>query len=329
MNLDGVIARTGLLPLVRTVKTHSQNLAAAVLRVADSDLGLSFRSSPVSVASAIIFFFLVFGALLAPWIAPQNPLDLASLDLHNAELPPAWIDGGKIHFLLGTDNQGRDVLSAILYGLRVSLLIGFASVVLAMVIGVALGLTAGFLGGWVDVVIMRIADVELSFPTILIALLINGMIRIIFPEARSGSFALFVLVAAIGLSGWVQYARTTRGLTMVEKQKEYVQAARTIGQGSAFIAIRHILPNTFGPISVIATINFALAILTEATLSFLGVGLPPTSPSLGTLIRVGNEFMFSGLWWIVVFPSITLMILVLSENLLGDWLRDVFNPKLR
>jgi peptide/nickel transport system permease protein len=320
--MNGVRTRGGLLP-------PFHKLAAAMLRISNSDLGLSFRSSPVTVISALTILVLALAALLAPWIAPQNPLDMASLDLLNAELPPAWTDGGKMQFLLGTDNQGRDVLSAILFGLRVSLLIGSASVLLSMLIGVALGLTAGFLGGWADVVIMRIADVKLSFPAILVALLISGVVRTAFPDARSGLLAIFVLVAAIGLSGWVQYARTTRGLTMVEKEKEYVQAARAIGQGRAFIAIQHILPNTFGPISVIATINFALAILTEATLSFLGVGLPPTHPSLGTLIRVGNEFMFSGVWWIVVFPSITLVILVLSANLLGDWLRDVLNPKLR
>jgi peptide/nickel transport system permease protein len=322
MGVNGLTTRGGF-------PSQFQKVAGAMFRVFDSDLGLSFRSSPVTVTSALMILVLALGALLAPWIAPQNPLDMASLDLLNAELPPAWVSGGKMQFLLGTDNQGRDMLSAILFGLRVSLLIGSASVLLSMVLGVALGLAAGFLGGWADVVIMRIADVKLSFPAILVALLISGVLRTVFPDARSGPLAIFVLVAAIGLSGWVQYARTTRGLTMVEKQKEYVQAARAIGQGSAFIAIRHILPNTFGPISVIATINFALAILTEATLSFLGVGLPPTHPSLGTLIRVGNEFMLSGLWWIVVFPSITLVILVLSANLLGDWLRDVLNPKLR
>jgi peptide/nickel transport system permease protein len=300
-----------------------------IKRALDSDLAASFRSSHVTMAAAAISVLLIASAALAPWIAPQNPFDLASLDLLNAELPPAWIEGSEPGFLLGTDNQGRDVLSAILYGLRISLVVGVASVVAAMILGVSLGLTAGMAGGWVDALIMRIADIKLSFPAILIALLINGMVRIAFPDARSGAIAIFVLVTAIGLSGWVQYARTIRGLAMVEKEKEYVQAARTIGQGSLFIAVRHILPNTFGPISVIATINLALAILTEATLSFLGAGVPPTEPSLGTLIRMGNEFMFSGLWWVAVFPSITLVLLVLSANLLGDWLRDALNPKLR
>jgi peptide/nickel transport system permease protein len=300
-----------------------------IKRALDSDFAASFRSSRVTMAAAVISMLLIAAAALAPWIAPQNPFDLASLDLLNAELPPAWIKGSEPGFLLGTDNQGRDVLSAILYGLRISLVVGVASVVAAMIVGVSLGLTAGMAGGWVDALIMRIADIKLSFPAILIALLINGMVRVAFPNARSGAIAIFVLVTAIGLSGWVQYARTIRGLAMVEKEKEYVQAARTIGQGPLFIAVRHILPNTFGPISVIATINLALAILTEATLSFLGAGVPPTEPSLGTLIRMGNEFMFSGLWWVAVFPSITLVLLVLSANLLGDWLRDALNPKLR
>ncbi len=321
--------RAGLLFPMNTVKMQSRRMAAATHSIVDSDLALSFRSSPVTVASALILLLIISAALLAPWVAPHNPFDLASLDLLNSELPPAWMEGGNRDFLLGTDNLGRDVISAILYGLRVSLLIGFASVAISLLIGVTLGITAGFIGGWIDAIIMRIADIKLSFPAILVALLINGIIRVLFPDARSGYIALFVLVAAIGLSGWVSYARTIRGLTMVEKQKEYVLAARTIGQGPIFIATRHILPNTFGPISVIATINFALAILTEATLSFLGVGVPPTQPSLGTLIRVGNEFIFSGLWWIVVFPAITLFILVLSANMLGDWMRDAFNPKLR
>jgi peptide/nickel transport system permease protein len=304
-------------------------ILGALRRGLDSDLAASFRSSPVTIAAALVTLLLVLAAALAPWIAPQNPLDLAALDLLNAEIPPAWVDGGEKRFLLGTDNQGRDVLSAILYGLRISLVVGAASVVVAMTLGVTLGLTAGFVGGWVDGLIMRIADIKLSFPAILIALLINGMVRAAFPGARSGGLAMFVLVTAIGLSGWVQYARTIRGLAMVEKEKEYVQAARTIGQGSVFIAVQHILPNTFGPISVIATINLALAVLTEATLSFLGAGVPPTEPSLGTLIRMGNEFMFSGLWWVAVFPSLTLVLLVLAANLLGDWLRDALNPKLR
>ncbi|MGQ9365770.1 ABC transporter permease [Azospirillum sp. ST 5-10] len=297
--------------------------------VADSDLWHSFKSSPVTVASAVLALVLVAAALAAPWIAPHNPFDLASLDIMNANLPPVWEADGDAAFPLGTDDQGRDVLSAILYGSRISLLVGFASVVFSVVLGVGLGLVSGYVGGRVDAVIMRVADVQLSFPAILIALLIDGVARGLLPRHMHEDMALYVLVFAIGISGWVQYARTVRGAAMVEGRKEYVQAARIIGIGPATILWRHILPNVMGPVLVIATIHLALAIITEATLSFLGVGLPPTTPSLGTLIRIGNDYLFSGEWWISIFPGIVLVLLVLSVNLLGDWLRDALNPKLR
>ena len=267
------------------------------------------------------------GALLAPWIAPHNPFDLASLDLLDAFTPPAWQAGGKAAYLLGTDNQGRDVLSAILYGARISLAVGVAAVLFAMVLGVTLGLISGYVGGRLDALIMRIADVQLSFPAILIALLIDGIVRVALPNATFGNIALFVLIFAIGISGWVQYARTVRGSTLVEKNKEYVQAARVIGRHPAAIMLRHLLPNVMGPVLVIATLHIATAIITEATLSFLGVGMPPTTPSLGTLIRVGNDFLFSGEWWIALFPGVALVVLVLSVNMLGDWLRDALNPE--
>jgi peptide/nickel transport system permease protein len=271
----------------------------------------------------------VGGALLAPWIAPHDPFDLASLDLLVAFTRPAWLAGGRSAYLLGTDNQGRDVLSAILYGARISLAVGFAAVLFAMVLGVTLGLLSGYIGGRLDALLMRIADVQLSFPAILIALLINGIIRVALPNAAFGNIAVFVLVFAIGISGWVQYARTVRGSTLVEKNKEYVQAARVIGRHPAAIMLRHLLPNVMGPVLVIGTLHIATAIITEATLSFLGVGMPPTTPSLGTLIRVGNDFLFSGEWWIALFPGVALLVLVLSVNMLGDWLRDALNPKLR
>jgi peptide/nickel transport system permease protein len=271
----------------------------------------------------------VGGALLAPWIAPHDPFDLASLDLLDAFTRPAWVAGGKTTYLLGTDNQGRDMLSAILYGARISLAVGFAAVLFSMVLGVTLGLLSGYIGGRLDALLMRIADVQLSFPAILIALLINGIVRVSLPNAAFGNIALFVLVFAIGISGWVQYARTVRGSTLVEKNKEYVQAARVIGRRPAAIMLRHLLPNVMGPVLVIATLHIATAIITEATLSFLGVGMPPTTPSLGTLIRVGNDFLFSGEWWIALFPGVALLVLVLSVNILGDWLRDALNPKLR
>jgi peptide/nickel transport system permease protein len=298
-------------------------------RLWDHDLAWSFRRSPVTVAAALVTVLCVAGAALAPWIAPQDPFDLAGLDLNNAFLPPAWTESGRAAFLLGTDNQGRDILSTILHGARVSLVVGLASVLLALFLGVTLGLVSGYFGGRIDALIMRIADVQLSFPAILIALLIDGVARIALSAEAHDALALAVLVAAIALSKWVDYARTVRGSTLVEKNKEYVQAARVIGRRPLAILLSHVLPNVMGPVLVIATINIGIAIITEATLSFLGVGVPPTTPSLGTLIRVGNEFLYSGEWWITVFPGAALVVLVLSVNLLGDWLRDALNPKLR
>jgi peptide/nickel transport system permease protein len=298
-------------------------------RAWDSDLAYSFRHSPVTVMAAGLTLLRVGGALLAPWIAPYNPFDLASVNLLDALTPPAWIAPGKAAYVLGTDNQGRDMFSAILYGARISLGVGVAAVLFSMLLGLSLGLLSGYLGGRTDALLMRIADVQLSFPAILIALLIDGVVHVALPRAAQGSMAVYVLILAIGLSGWVQFARTVRGSTLVEKNKEYVQAARVIGRHPLAIMLHHLLPNVMGPVLVIATIHLATAIITEATLSFLGVGVPPTTPSLGTLIRVGNDFLFSGEWWIAVFPGVALVVLVLSVNLLGDWLRDALNPKLR
>lgn len=281
------------------------------------------------VTAGAIATALVLAAALAPLIAPSNPLDLASFNLADSEIPPAWIEGGERRFLLGTDNQGRDMLSAILYGARVSILIGGGAVLLSAFIGVSLGLIAGYAGGRIEALILRIGDVVLSFPTILLALLVAGLARAVFPEAADPRYVPFVLISAIAIHDWVQYARTTRAATMVESAKDYVKAARVIGLPSRRIMFRHILPNVMSPVLVIATINLAGAVLTEATLSFLGVGMPPTYPSLGTLIRIGNEFVFSGIWWIALFPALTLVVLVLSVNVIGDWLRDRFNPKLR
>jgi peptide/nickel transport system permease protein len=298
-------------------------------RVADSDLLWSFRRSPIAVAAALVAGIIIASAAAAPWVAPHDPFDLASLNLMDASMPPAWIEGGSWRYPLGTDTQGRDVLSAMLYGTRLSLLVGVSAVVLALVLGVALGLVAGWRGGIAETVIMRIADVQLSFPAILIALLIDGVARSALPRHAQTEVAVYVLIAAIALSTWVQYARTVRGSILVERGKEYIQAARIIGVRPLRIVTFHLLPNVLGPVLVIATINLALAILTEATLSFLGVGLPPTQPSLGTLIRVGNDYLLSGDWWISIFPGAVLALLILSVNLLGDWLRDALNPKLR
>jgi peptide/nickel transport system permease protein len=295
----------------------------------ESDLFYNFRTSRITVIAFIVTIGMILAAALAPWIAPHDPFDVSTLSLLDSELPPAWVEGGDARFLLGTDNQGRDVFSAILYGSRISLAVGFISVALAMVLGVIVGLVSGYFGGIVDAFFMRIADVMLSFPTILVALLVSGIARGILPRELHDSAALVVLIFAITITTWVQYARTVRGSTLVEKNREYVLAAQLVGRRPPAIIFSHILPNVMGPVLVIATINLAMAILIEATLSFLGVGMPPTNPSLGTLIRVGNEYLFSGAWWIVIFPSLTLVALVLAVNLLGDWLRDALNPKLR
>lgn len=304
-------------------------VADAIHRFFDGDVWYSFTRSPLTMVAAFVTFLYFFMAAFGPWVAPHNPFDLATISILDSSLPPAWIDGGDPRYLLGTDIQGRDVLSAIIYGSRVSLLIGFASVILSLVIGVVLGLASGFIGGAIDAFIMRVAEIQLSFPAILIALLINGVLRGALDVDKQADLAYTVLILSIGLSNWVQYARTVRGSTMVERNKEYVQAAHVIGIHPVLIMWRHILPNVMGPVLVIATIQLALAIIAEATLSFLGVGLPPTEPSLGTLIRIGNDYLFSGEWWITIFPGMALALLVLAVNLLGDWLRDALNPKLR
>ena len=303
-------------------------MKAMLARWLDSDVGYSFRNSPTAMLAAAIAAVCLIGAVFAHWLAPHNPFDLATLELSDARLPPAWEADGRLKYLLGTDDQGRDILSALRYGARISLLVGITSVLLSMAVGVALGLVAGFRGGWIDAVLMRLCDVMLSFPAILVALLIAGVGRALFPNAHE-SVAFGVLIVSITLTGWVQYARTVRGSTLVERNKEYVQAARVTGVAPLRIMTRHVLPNVLGPVLVLATIHVATAIITEATLSFLGVGVPPTSPSLGTLIRVGNDYLFSGEWWITLFPGLMLVLIALSVNLLGDWLRDALNPRLR
>ena len=294
-----------------------------------SDFVYRFRTSPMAIVSALVCVLFFAGALLAPWIAPTNPYDLKTLDLLDSRLPPAWMPHGDVRYLLGTDNQGAGVLSSILFGARVSLLVGFASVILSMIIGVALGLVSGYFGGRTDAVIMRIADVQLTFPAILVALLLGGIADAALPELTRASFSILILILAIGFSNWVQFARTVRGSTFVQKNREYVLAARIMGLSNFHIMRRHILPNVMGPVLVIATIGLAFAIITEATLSFLGVGVPITEPSLGMLIRFGYDYLFSGEWWTVVFPSGALVVLALAVNLLGDWLRDMLDPSLR
>jgi peptide/nickel transport system permease protein len=304
-------------------------MSSLTARWLDSDVWFSFKNNPVAIVAAIVAVVLITGALFAPVFSPHRPFDLATLELNDSLKPPAWVAGGESKYLLGTDDQGRDVLSTILYGSRVSILVGLASVLFAMFLGVASGLLSGYIGGRLDAFMMRIADVQLSFPAILIALLIDGIAKAALPKnVNTDTVSIIVLVVAIGLANWVQYARTVRGSTLVERNKEYVQAARVIGVPKWKIMLTHVLPNVTGPVLVIATINVATAIITEATLSFLGVGVPPTTPSLGTMINNGNNFLYSGEWWLVLFPGLTLVLLCMSVNLLGDWLRDALNPKL-
>ena len=298
-------------------------------RFLDSDFVYSFRRSPVAVVSTLVVLACVVGAVGAPWLAPHNPFDLASLSLMDSLQPPVFMADGTAAHLLGTDDQGRDVLSAIMYGTQISLMIGFLAIIFALVVGITVGLVAGYMGGAVDALLMRVTDVQLTFPSILIALLVDGVARAVLPRDFHDRMQIYVLVFAIGIARWPQFARTVRGSTLVERGREYVMAAKVIGLSSPRIMASHILPNVLGPVLVIATLNLGLAILDDATLSFLGVGVPPTQPSLGTLIRIGNDFLFSGEWWVTIFPGVMLAVMVLSINLLGDWLRDALNPRLR
>jgi len=293
-----------------------------------SDLWHDFVRSPTALLAAAVALMCLAGALFAPWLAPHDPSDLAHLDLADSHLPPAWMADGRATYPLGTDDQGRDMLSALLYGLRISLMVGLSSVALSVVIGVSVGLLAGFAGGVVDAALMRLSDVMLSFPTILVALLIDGVGRAVFPRAPE-VLAFAVLIVALTLTEWVRYARTVRGSTLVERHKDYVQAARLAGVPPGRLLRRHVLPNVLGPVLVLATIQVGQAIVAEATLSFLGVGVPPTTPSLGTLIRIGNDFLHAGEWWITLFPAVVLALVAMSVNLLGDWLRDALNPRLK
>nr|WP_294530924.1 ABC transporter permease [uncultured Rhodopila sp.] len=298
-------------------------------RIWDSDLAYSFRNSPVAMGSALVALILIVAAAFAPWLAPHDPMDVASLSLLDSFKPPIGVPDADWSNPLGTDNQGRDILSAIMYGMRISLLVGVSSVLFAIVVGVGIGLLAGYVGGLLDTVLMRVADVQLTFPSILTALLVDGVISAALPRTMRDALQIDVIIFAIGISLWPNFARTVRGSTLVERGKDYVMAARIIGVPSWRIMLSHVLPNVIGPVLVIGTLGLGLAIIAEATLSFLGVGLPPTQPSLGTLIRFGDDFLFSGQWWVSVFPGLTLVLMVLAINLLGDWLRDALNPRLR
>jgi peptide/nickel transport system permease protein len=308
---------------------RSKASPGAVARFFDGDLAYSFRRSPVAIVSALVALTCVLGAGLAPWLAPHDPFDLASVNLMDSFKPPVFMAEGDRSFPLGTDHQGRDMLSGIMYGARISLGVGLSAVLFATVTGVGLGLAAGYAGGVTDAALMRIADIQLTFPAMLIALLVDGVVSAALPGNLHERLETYVLIFAIGISNWPQFARTVRGSTLVERGREYVMAARVIGLSSSRIVLTHILPNVIGPVLVIGTLNLGFAIMSEATLSFLGVGLPPTQPSLGTLIRIGNDYLFSGEWWMTIFPGLALVLMVLSINLLGDWLRDALNPRLR
>ena len=297
-------------------------------KIYDTDIGYSFFNSKIAVISSTIFFIILICSVFADIVAPYNPFDPASVSLMDAFTPPVWSDGGTSSFILGTDQQGRDMFSTMIYGSRISLIVGFASIIFAMILGVFLGITAGYIGGRYEIVVMRLTDVQLTIPSILMALLVDGIARGIISREMHDEMAIYVLIFAIGISEWPQFARVSRAATLVEKNKDYVAASTIIGVSNLVVMFKHILPNIMRPILVIGTIGLALAILAEATLSFLGVGVPPTTPSLGTLIRLGNDFLFSGEWWITFFPAIFLVLLAFSINLLGDWMRDTLNPKL-
>ena len=295
----------------------------------DTDIGYSFRKSKIAILSTVVFLIIVLTSMFASIVAPYNPFDPASISLMDAFTPPAWSEGGTSSFILGTDQQGRDMFSTMIYGSRISLTVGFASIIFALVLGVSLGVTSGYLGGRYETIVMRFTDVQLTIPSILMALLVDGIARGFISKSLHNDMAIYVLILAIGISEWPQFARITRAATLVEKNKEYILASKIIGLSEVVIMFKHILPNILRPILVISTIGLSQAIITESTLSFLGVGFPPTNPSLGTLIRFGNNFLFSGEWWITFFPAIFLVVLALSINLLGDWMRDALNPKLK
>ena len=304
-------------------------ISQVINKIINNDIGYSFVKSKIAVISTIVFLTILICSTFAEFVAPYNPFDPVTVSLLDAFTPPVWIDGGSTNFVLGTDQQGRDMLSTMIYGSRISLIVAFASILFAMLLGTFLGVTSGFFGGRYEIIVMRFTDVQLTIPSILMALLVDGIARGFISKSLHNDMAIYVLIFAIGISEWPQFARVTRAATLVEKNKEYISASRIIGLSNFLIMFKHILPNIMRPVLVIFTIGLALAIITESTLSFLGVGVPPTTPSLGTLIRFGNDFLFSGEWWITFFPAIFLVVLALSINLLGDWMRDALNPKLK
>ena len=306
----------------------ADNILTTWGRIKDSDIYYSFKKSPTAIVSSVILSLILFCSFFVELVTPYNPFDPSSLSLMDAFTPPSWTEDGLSKFILGTDGQGRDMLSTILYGSRISLIVGFSAIIFSLLLGVGLGLTAGYFGGKYEMIVMRLTDVQLTVPSILMALLVDGIARGLISREMHDEMAIYVLIFAIGISEWPQFARVSRAATLVEKNKDYISASKIIGVSNLIIMFKHILPNILRPILVIGTIGLALAIIAESTLSFLGVGVPPTTPSLGTLIRLGNDFLFSGEWWITFFPAIFLVILAFSINLLGDWMRDTLNPRL-
>ena len=297
-------------------------------RMLETDLIYYYRRDKIAIVSSLAFLIFALMALFSPLIAPFDPYDLTQLDLMDSEMPPRWIEGADPRFFLGTDDQGRDLWSTILYGMRVSLLIGICAVLLQGTIGIVIGLVSGYIGGRVDSLLMRIADVQLSFSTLMVAIIVLAIVKNAFGGDTYSNWAMVILILVIGLSEWPQIARTVRSSVLAEKEKEYVDAAHVMGFGPVRIMFKHILPNCLSPIFVISTVQIANAIITEAALSFLGLGMPVTEPSLGSLISIGKEYLFSGSWWITLIPGFFLIAIVIAINLMGDFLRDVFNPRL-
>ncbi len=294
-----------------------------------SEFWFQFLSSPVTVVSAIIIVVIVLACVFANWVAPHTPFDPATLSIMDNNLPPAWLTGSDPRFVLGTDIQGRDVLSAMLYGGRISLMVGLGAVALSAAIGMTIGLVSGYFGGFTDTILMRIAEIQFAFPPILIALLFNGILKTTLPAHLFAQAAVPIMILAIGLAGWVQFARIVRSSVLVQRSQDYVTSCRAIGLPTTTILLRHITPNILSPVLVLAMLQIAVAIVTEATLSFLGLGTPLTEPSLGALIQIGSQYLFSGIWWVVIFPGTLLLIMVIAFNLVADWVRDFLNPRLR
>lgn len=302
---------------------------AEMLNRIRSEFWFQFLGSPVTVVASFVIVFIVLACVFANWVAPHTPFDPATLSIMDNNLPPVWQPNSDPRFILGTDIQGRDVLSAMLYGGRISLMVGLGAVALSAFIGMLIGLLSGYFGGLTDSILMRLAEIQFAFPPILIALLFNGILKTTLSANMFAQAAVPIMILSIGLAGWVQFARIVRSSVLVQRSQDYVTSCRAIGLPTMTILLRHITPNVLSPVLVLAMLQIAVAIVTEATLSFLGLGTPLTEPSLGALIQVGSQYLFSGIWWVVIFPGAMLLIMVMAFNLVADWVRDYLNPRLR